>query len=297
MKKSKLFKHFNFSKYRKIFFRCFIIVLVSIFILLCGKAYYDYRISQIELNINNILNKKIENISSCSPVNNDTCVRRAIDGVFVKPELANIYPLAVIIDNHPDSRPPSSLAKASLVYEAETEAGITRYLAIYAGGDNLKEIGPVRSARPYFVDWSKELQAVMIHCGGSPAALAKLTYNKMLDLNEFYQGAYFWRDENKTAPHNVYTSWASLSQYLEKNNLTKGDFESWKFKDDAPDDGRPLNSEVDVSYKISGYLVKWKYDSRKNDYLRYLDGEIHHDQDGKVIRAKNIIIEFIGESY
>src|SRR3989339_236076 len=121
-------------------------------------------------------------------------IRRSLDGVYVSIGEENNYPVAVMIDNHPGARPQSSLARANLVYEAEAEGGITRYLAIYADLNDLKEIGPIRSARPYFIDLARETSALYVHVGGSAGALAMLAQNKIPDMNEFYNGKYFWRD-------------------------------------------------------------------------------------------------------
>src|SRR3989339_833396 len=66
-------------------------------------------------------------------------IRRSLDGVYVSIGEENNYPVAVMIDNHPGARPQSSLARANLVYEAEAEGGITRYLAIYADLNDIME--------------------------------------------------------------------------------------------------------------------------------------------------------------
>lgn len=250
--------------------------------------YYDVReISQNVISKNFILNKCFNRDGS------NKCIRRLIDGVYVLPGLENFFPVAVIIENHVDSRPASGLAQANLVYEAEAEGNITRYLAFYASGEPIKEIGPVRSIRPYFIDWTNELSAVLVHCGGSPVALVKIINDNVYNLNEFYQGKYFWRDVSRPSPHNVYTSLTNVKKYLESNNLINGNFFSWKYKDDLASNLRPLTSGIKIVFKIPDYVVEWKYNPEKNDYLRYLAGIIQVDRDNKEIRAKNIIIEYV----
>ena len=108
---------------------------------------------------------------------------RYLDGVMVEVGEENNYPVAVMIDNLKEARPQSGLSKASVVYEAEAEGRITRYLAIYAGGKDVGEIGPIRSARSYFVDWAEEFSAAYIHCGGSPDALVKISKDNVFDFN------------------------------------------------------------------------------------------------------------------
>lgn len=222
----------------------------------------------------------------------DGCVRRAIDGVYVEAELANLYPAAVIVENNIDSRPSSALAKANLVFEAEAEGGITRFLAVYADGGSIEEIGPIRSARPYFVDWARELSALFIHCGGSPASLVKIAQDNIFDLNEFYNEDYFWRDGVRMAPHNIYTSTENINKYLAKKDVEEGMFLSWHFKDDAPEGERPDSAKIKVEYKTN-YGVEWIYNKKTNDYIRYLTGQRHKDSNGDEIRAKNIIVQYI----
>ena len=70
-------------------------------------------------------------------------------------------PLAVMIENHADSRPQSGLSRADVVYEAVAEGGISRFLAVFycgaaAGSAKPYDVGPVRSARTYFLDWASE---------------------------------------------------------------------------------------------------------------------------------------------
>lgn len=219
------------------------------------------------------------------------CVRQFLNGSYVTPEKENIYPVVTVIDNHPDARPAYGLSQADMVYEAEAEGGITRYLAIFAGGEEVKKIGPIRSARPYFVDWTKELSAVFTHCGGSPEALAKIAKENMFDLNEFYNGTYFWRAEDRTAPHNIFISSDKLNEYLKNKNLSTGKFLKWLFKDDLPSGN--AQSDIEVYFKSPNFAVNWKYDIINNDYTRFLGGEMQKDEgNGQEIKAKNIIIQY-----
>ena len=221
------------------------------------------------------------------------CVRRKLDGVYVEASKDNLFPVAVIIENLVEARPQSGLSRASLVFEAEAEGYITRFLAIFADVGDVKEIGPVRSARPYFIDWSSELAALFVHVGGSPEALAKIYKENILDLNEFYQGEFFWRDKIKEPPHNVFISGENIKEYLDSKGMDEGNFFGWKFKDDAPSEQRPPEGEITVNFLLPEHIVKWKHNKDANDYLRYTGGDIHKDREGREIKAKNVIIEYV----
>lgn len=218
---------------------------------------------------------------------------RAIDGVFVSEDSREFYPKAVTIENNVDARPQSGLNKANLVIEAPVEGGITRFLAVFADNETVSEIGPVRSARPYFLDWARELNAVYAHVGGSPEALRLIKNNKaIVDLDQYFMSQYYWRSSKRPRPHNVYTSTELLDEAADYFSLNEPDFEAWNYKDDLSLDERPEQA-ADILIDFSTYTnrAEWKYDREVNDYLRYTAGERHLVKDGEEIRAKNIIIQ------
>lgn len=80
-------------------------------------------------------------------------------------------PMGVMIENHLDSRPQSGLSRADVIYEAVAEGGITRFLALFYCGAAAEDvtIGPIRSARVYFIDWISEYgeDPLYVHFGGA----------------------------------------------------------------------------------------------------------------------------------
>jgi hypothetical protein len=126
-------------------------------------------------------------------------------------------PLAVMIENHEESRPQSGLSSADVVYEAVAEGGITRFMAVFLCPFNDIQVGPVRSARTYFLDWVSEYNSLYAHVGGAntpgPAnALGQIIDYKILDLNQFGIGfPTFWRDYQRlghpvATEHTMYSS-------------------------------------------------------------------------------------------
>lgn len=216
------------------------------------------------------------------------CVRRQIDGVMVAKEFEKTQLYAVMIDNFSTARPQAGLSNASLVYEAPAEGGVTRYLAIFAPDSAPAEIGPVRSARSYFLNWAKELGAIYVHVGGSPEALELAKNLGTNDLNEFYKGSYFWRSNDRSAPHNVLTSGEKLTGYQKLKSENVLEFATWQFKD-AATSTTSVASQINIKYS-DGYNVYWQYQPETNSYLRYLDGTAHVDASGTNISAKNIVI-------
>lgn len=261
-------------------------LILSFFAYRIITAYYSQSNKPLEKIIEKQKETKVkETCLDCKP--------RLIDGVLVKKGEENIFPLAVVIENHSDARPQAGLSQANLVIEAEVEGGITRFLAFFAENNKPERIGPIRSARPYFVDWSRGLSSLYVHVGGSPEALAKIIKENVLDLNEFYNERYFWRDGSNVAPHNVFTSGDNLDKYLDKKGLDKGDFIPWEFKDEAGFDARGEVSSISINFKRELYSVEWKYNKKENEYVRYMAGALHKDESGNLIKAKNIAIAYV----
>lgn len=218
---------------------------------------------------------------------------RHLDGVNVNPEETNLHVIAVIIENLSTIRPQAGLQAAGVVYEALAEGGITRFMALYAG-HKADLLGPVRSMRPYYLEWCAEYSALCTHIGGSPEALQALSGLGLKDLNAMYEGGYFWRDNSIPAPHNLFTKSELLEYALRDKKLDndKPKYAMWKFGDNAKMDDRPTDEKfIKIDFSSADYGVEYKYDREKNVYLRWNGGEIHKDQNtGKQIEVKNVVV-------
>ena len=228
--------------------------------------------------------------------------RRVSDGVCViGEEEVNPKLVAVMVENHPDGRPLSGLAEASVVYEAPVEANYTRFMAIYPANIKVDKIGPVRSARPYYLDWLSEYGGAMyMHVGGSPEAVALIKEYKLFDLNEFYFGRYYWRDKNRSAPHYIYTSselWGkALADYA--NDDLAADYEGWAFSTTSLDHTITSSlgedefvKEIKIVFLTPNYIVDWKFNSSTQKYDRYQGDELQRDTSGKKIKADTVVIQ------
>ena len=207
-----------------------------------------------------------------------------------------ISPLRVygaMIDNIEAAWPPSGLTAAFLVIEAPVEAGLTRYLAFFSSDKPVDKIGPVRSMRPYFLDWISEFDAMAVHVGGSPAALDKIASSGAFHLNQFYNGDYFWRaNGDRFAPHNVYTSTELLGQAVELAELRQRAPEMiyglWPFRSEA---ATGVQKGIGVSLEFSAdFQARWDYNPTANLYGRFHVGEKDVDDKGEQLTARNVAI-------
>lgn len=261
-----------------IFFTSSIFLIIALFFVVNNDALHG---------LNN--NSKKQNLPNLYTTN---LVPNRIDGMPVETGKENLIPIAIMMDNHTDARPIAGLEYAHLVYEAEAEGGITRYLAFFTLNKPIDKIGPIRSARPYFVDWAHELSAVYVHCGGSPEALVKIAQDNVIDLNEFYNENIFWRDENRVKSHDLFTSTEKLKKFLDKKNLEYGKYFAWKFENEKKIDSYPKQLNIEIKFRDENYQVSWKYDAKKNNYQRFLGSQAHITEKGSQIYTKNLIIQY-----
>ncbi len=267
-------------------------ILVAIIILVIVPVFFSLNWSEDNPEKNNQSNLKQTGDKSPDKENKDDLAQKETGSNIPPFDHKNIYPISVMIDNHSQARPAHGLSKAFLVYEAEAEGNITRYLAFFSSEADLEKIGPIRSARPYFVNWSQDLSSLYVHCGGSPQSLANIIKLNINELDEFYNANYFWRDKNRPAPHNIFTSSKLLKAYIKNNNLNSPVFTAWLYKQENTSSTTSTEHSINIDFKRPGYTVEWKYNPKKNNYTRYLDGEIHTDADGEVITSKNLIIQY-----
>lgn len=225
----------------------------------------------------------------------DQLVPRKLDGVMVAADQANPNIFAVMIENIRESRPPSGLDEASVVYEALAEGGITRFMALFPIGNGVSQIGPIRSARQYYVDWAEEYNPLYVHVGGSPQALQYLRGKpNVIDFNQFTNGPFFTRDKSRRAPHNLYSSTDMLYLGLKRRapNAVPS-FTPWSFKEEPSIDDRPEGvKDLAIEFSGAAYRVMYKYDRALNQYQRWVGGAEHVTKKGHKIYANNIVIQF-----
>lgn len=209
-----------------------------------------------------------------------------LTGVDVSLELAARPVTAIMIENSTDARPQSGLLEAEMIFEAIAEGGITRFVALFQ--TTLPEkIGPIRSARPYYVDIAKTFDAAYVHAGGSPDSLVRISELGIKDMSAFEQDTYY-RADDRDAPHDLYSSMARIDIRRTQLGYTTSTFTPWKRKNDTPQ--TPSASTIDFAISGSLYNPTFSYDVATNSYLRFQAGEAHTDQTtGKQLAPKVVV--------
>lgn len=218
-----------------------------------------------------------------------TTVASTLTGVQIDPEVNKRGVTAVMIENSIDARPQSGLLDAGVVHEAIAEGGITRFVALFQEGQPAY-LGPVRSARPYYIDWILPYSPTYAHAGGSPEALQMIKNLGMKDMDHGANGNSYQRVSNRFAPHNLYTSMANLDAIRAKNNWGNPAFTGFLRK--AAEAPPTTKTATAIDMKISSVLfyVHYDYDAATNSYLRSEGGKPHTDEkSGKQLQPKVVI--------
>lgn len=233
-------------------------------------------------------------------------------------------PMAVMIENHEEARPQSGISSADIVYESVAEGAITRFMGVYycdiAALDLI--VGPVRSARTYFLDWASEYGKfpIYVHVGGANTpgkadALGQIRsygWQGANDLNQFGLSVKdCWRDYTRightvATEHTMYCSTNNLYKVAQNRGFTdldpKGDswtksFVPWKFGE-LPSGGKSAATiDFDFWKDYAQYHVTWTYNPATKTYLRTNGGQPHNDLNtNKQIETKTVIVQFVTET-
>lgn len=164
-------------------------IYIGSFFITCGLSFYLF---QTLLPVNSA-GKKVDSNSSAPTAPPQTGVITfsgpkteicPLNGQLFTKEEKDIWsqrrPLVVMIENHEEARPQSGLQNADIVYEVMSEGAISRFMAVFycnvvKGAPNKYDVGPVRSARTYFLDLASEYAdyPLYAHVGGSNCSAPK----------------------------------------------------------------------------------------------------------------------------
>ncbi|MCS6909340.1 MAG: DUF3048 domain-containing protein [Anaerolineales bacterium] len=201
-----------------------------------------------------------------------------LTGEQVDPAKLNRIPLALKITNFPlSARPQWGLSLADIVVEHLTEAGLTRFTAIYLQHDVAK-VGPVRSARYVDAEIAPMFQAALVTSGSSFGTMDKLRRSAWLG------GANGWRlvsEESafncpplcREAPNDInslFVNTDSVRQALASKTtqgLGKPELSGLAFSAAAPAGGQPA---TELNIRFSGAAqVAWRYNPDTGRYNRW----------------------------
>lgn len=222
-------------------------------------------------------------------------VRSPLTGLYIDTNQLNDRVIAVMIDNHSKARPQAGISQCDIVYEMPVEGNITRYMGIWES-EKPSNIGPIRSARHYFIHRSLEYDALYVHVGGSPQADQAISNLGIPSVSAMNLGKeIFWRKNHKYAPHNMYSSYEALIKGANRRNYrTKGEYKSLLFLHNEKEINGSTVSYIEFPYNRKKYFSSYQYDENEKVFYRYVNGNLHLDENDDIqITAKNILVQFI----
>ena len=206
-------------------------------------------------------------------------------------------PVMVVVENHPQARPQWGLTSSDIVFEMVAEGGITRMILMFADSSLLPDkIGPVRSARHYFLDLAEGYDAIFTHFGQSTYAKTQLANHDIDNINGYVDGSYFSRDRSRNvdSEHTAYTTKEWVLKAIEnkeyRTTLKEGYDNAFSFNVDGNrvlEDGSCVTATVSFS---SSYTYTLNYDKQENVYYSSLNGNPFVSSDGTQQNFQNIVI-------
>lgn len=204
--------------------------------------------------------------------------------------------LAIKMENSPDSRPPTGLDTADIVYEEAVEGGITRFVVVYQCQDAAR-VEPVRSARLEDIDILSQFGKPLFgDAGGSPpteaALAAAVKAGTLVRVSSFGPagGAYHRDPARHNDEHSLYTSTQELFSRPEAKGLPAPK-PVFTYSTSPPAGGIPGAA---VHAGFSQYSdVFWRWDAGSSTYKRSYGTTPANDSSGKQISTTNVIVQSV----
>lgn len=204
-------------------------------------------------------------------------------------------PVAIVVENSPFARPQWGIDTPDIIVEGEVEGGISRMLWLYADYNTVpNKVGPIRSARPSFVEFSELFDAVFVHWGGSHnkgnyiGGYGVFGRDNVAHIDGMAGGPLFGRDTTRSvsSEHRGIVHGDKMAQVIEKKDCrkeySKSRFTKFDFYDDVHDAGTdPADT---LSCRFSS-----RTDTRKFSFSAD-DGKYHCGDWKTDVQFQNVIV-------
>jgi hypothetical protein len=221
------------------------------------------------------------------------------------PQQLDLRPLAIVVSNFPrTARPQAGLSQADLVFEAYTEAGSSRFLALYYG-QSADQVGPIRSARLEGIRIAPLYDAILVHAEAYQEIWDQIYAAQVDAINEFPAGCpAICRDPNeKISVNSVFGNTPALDQFAQKVGMENGrpNLNGMRFDPAAPTAASAAQGAwVEFS---SAALAQWQYDPGSGSYLRSSESDagalvpLADRTTGQQLAVANVLVLYVPFSY
>lgn len=204
--------------------------------------------------------------------------------------------VAVMVENHRDARPyQDGLEDALLIAEFPVEGGITRFAAFFDANALPDRVGPIRSLRPYFIDFIEPWAGLVLRAGGSPEAEDRAaSVDTLTDVNalrgEFMD--FTVRDNDIPAPHNLFATREQIEQLVDEHPVP---LVRWPpYAVGVPPMTGTSATVVELNFFSRDHNVTYTYDAARRLYTR-VNGDVASDAHPRNIIIAELPIVDVGE--
>ncbi|MDJ0333204.1 DUF3048 domain-containing protein [Planococcus sp. S3-L1] len=207
----------------------------------------------------------------------------------------NSRTVMAVINNHPDARPQTGLTNADMVFEMIAEYDITRFVALYQS-DFPETLGPIRSAREYFVQLAAAYDGFFVAHGYSPDAKVLLESGVVDHVNGIqHDGTLFQRSSDRVAPHNSYISMENVSRAMKITQAsTEYSGKSLYYFYDSFENAKLEEQALSVSVEYGTnelFFSDYAYDRETHLYSRSSGGKLTTDKEtSEIVEVSNILV-------
>jgi hypothetical protein len=203
-------------------------------------------------------------------------------------------PIALMINNTASARPQSGIGQAKLIYQMMTEGRTTRLLMFTDVDEGV--LGPVRSARPAYLDLVVQYNALYTYAGNGRVIEASPVNHLVRRVDALgAAGRLFYRMPHRKAPHNLYIKAESIYAFGEKRAPVElseplpGLMIRETFV--QPDGGEEV---ARIDYRFNKPSESFRYDAGKKMYAKYNGEQLLVDELTKEpVEVGNIFLIYV----
>ncbi len=214
-------------------------------------------------------------------------------------------PAAIMLNNIKQSLPQEGISDVEILFECLVEGNITRLMGLFSDYGALGEIGSIRSARPYYLDFAQAFDAIFCHAGGSNQAYDEIRTRKISNVDGVQKDPLrvYYRDKERLKTmdleHTMMTTGEGIVKSVEhfKYRTTLRDNFALPFEFPQPGTSVAVGTEdaLHVYLPVSSYqVVDYVYNTESKEYLRYqYNGQRHVDgNNDRQLSFTNVIVLF-----
>lgn len=203
-------------------------------------------------------------------------------------------PVSIVVENLTPARPQWGIESPDIICEGEVEGGISRMLWLYADASTVPEkVGPLRSARTSYVEFSQYFDSIFVHWGGSHSkdgyigGYGMIKRLKVDDIDGMAGGSMFGRDKTRStsSEHRGIMNGKKLSETIKnkgfRTDINEAKMTKLSFNDSIENAGATTANTINETFSS-------RTDTRK---FTYKDDKMYHTNDWKTdVKFQNVII-------